>query len=130
MRKAASPSATAALEFGVIEIVALNLDALVTAADGRSVNLGGKTVVLHTANLKIVEAPPNWRSEFLGILANPVLAYMQMLSEMASVQAHQSRHRDPGSGDHRQEPDVSSRHRSGHPSRLWAAETRGMTNRS
>lgn len=80
VRKAESLSAGAALKRDVIEIVAPDLPALLAAADGRSVSLGGETTVLHTADLKIVETPPGWRAELLGVLANPTLAYLLMLA--------------------------------------------------
>lgn len=79
VRKAASLSANDALKLGVIEIVAPDLDTLLAKADGRSVNLGGRQVVLHTADLEIVGVPPDWRAKLLGFLANPTLAYMLML---------------------------------------------------
>lgn len=79
VRKAASISASEALELGVIEVVAPDLDALLAAADGRSVALGGQQVVLHTADLEIVYIPPNWRAELLNYLANPTLAYLLLL---------------------------------------------------
>ncbi len=79
VRKAASISASEALELGVIEIMAPDLSTLLAEADGRSVTLGGRQVVLHTADLTIVEAPPGWRAQLLGYLANPTLAYLLLL---------------------------------------------------
>ncbi len=79
VRKAASLSANEALKRDVIEIVAPDLDALLVAADGRIVNLGGREVTLQTADLKAIEVPPDWRAQLIGILANPTLAYMLML---------------------------------------------------
>jgi membrane-bound serine protease (ClpP class) len=79
VRKAASLSANEALKRGVIEIIAPDLETLLAEADGRTVNLGGREVVLQTADLKIVELPPNWRAQLLGFLANPTLAYLLML---------------------------------------------------
>lgn len=79
VRRAASLSANEALNLGVIEIVAPNLEALLAQADGRTVSLGGQDVVLQTANLEIVDVPPNWRVELLGFLANPTFAYLLML---------------------------------------------------
>ncbi|MDO5759130.1 MAG: nodulation protein NfeD [Rhodobacterales bacterium] len=79
VRKAASLPANEALKLRVIEIVAPDLETLLAEADGRTVNLGGRQVVLKTADLEIVEVPPNWRAQLLGILANPTLAYMLML---------------------------------------------------
>lgn len=79
VRKAASLSANEALERDVIELMAPDLDALLAEADGRTVSLGGQDVVLRTADLDIVEVPPDWRVELLGLLANPTFAYMLML---------------------------------------------------
>lgn len=79
VRKAASISAREALDLGVIEIIAPDLATLLAQADGRSVTLGGRQVVLHTAGLTIVEAPPGWRAQLLSYLANPTLAYLLLL---------------------------------------------------
>ncbi|MBI6628930.1 NfeD family protein [Pontibaca salina] len=79
VRKAASLSANAALERDVIEIIAPDLDTLLTKADGRRVNLGGKQVTLRTAGLEVVKVPPDWRVKLIGILANPTFAYLLML---------------------------------------------------
>lgn len=79
VRQAKSISASEALELGVIEIIAPDLATLLADADGRSVNLGGRQVVLGTAGLEIVEVLPNWRAELLGFIANPTLAYLLLL---------------------------------------------------
>jgi membrane-bound serine protease (ClpP class) len=79
VRDAASLPAREALEREVIEIVAPDLAALMAAADGRTVSLGGREVTLRTAGLEPVAMPPDWRVRALGVLANPNIAYILML---------------------------------------------------
>lgn len=79
VREAASLPATEALEQDVIEIIAPDLDALLSAAHGRVVSVGGEEVTLRTVGLEVVEVPPDWRAELLAFLANPNLAYILML---------------------------------------------------
>ena len=79
VRDADSLSAREALERDAIEIVASDLATLLGEADGRTVRLGGEEIVLRTAGIGVVELPPDWRAQALGILTNPNLAYILML---------------------------------------------------
>lgn len=78
VRDAASLSADAARERGVIEIVAADLPALLAAADGREIELPGGTVTLATADAEIVELEPSLVAELLAILSNPNVALLLM----------------------------------------------------
>jgi membrane-bound serine protease (ClpP class) len=79
VREAESLSATAALDRGVVEIVAPSLDELLEAADGRTVRVGDGTVTLATADLAVETVEPGWRAELLAAIANPNVAYILML---------------------------------------------------
>ena len=79
VREAVSLTADEALARDVIDIVATDLPGLLAAADGRTVVLGGQRTVLRTADLQIVEMPPEWRVRMLEVLSDPNLAYILML---------------------------------------------------
>ena len=73
---AKSYSATEALEQGIIDLIAQDINDLVAQLDGRTVQLERGTVVLQTAGLEIraIERTPVER--FLGFLADPNVAFM------------------------------------------------------
>lgn len=79
VRQAASLPANDALRQRVIEIVTPDLDSLLAQADGRSVQLGGRSVTLQTRGLDTVMVEPGWRTRLLGVITNPNIAYILLL---------------------------------------------------
>jgi membrane-bound serine protease (ClpP class) len=79
VRKASSLSAGEALEKGVIDLVAGDLDTLLQKLDGRQVNLPQGTDTLSTQGLILEVIQPDWQSKLLSIISNPNLAYILML---------------------------------------------------
>jgi membrane-bound serine protease (ClpP class) len=79
VREAASLSAADALEEGVVDLVASNLDDLLAQIDGRSVTVLGERRDLETANIEVISIEPDWRTRFLAIITNPNIAYILML---------------------------------------------------
>jgi len=79
VREAASLSATAALDQGVIEIIATDLPDLLRQLDGREVSLAQGVKTLQTANASVERVTPGWRDQMLAILANPQLAVVLMM---------------------------------------------------
>ena len=77
--EAASLTSEEALEAGVIDLVADDLEALLGAIDGREVEVMGQTFRLATVTAPIVEIPPDWRSELLAVVTNPNVAYVLLL---------------------------------------------------
>ena len=73
VRQSASLSAREALEKGVIEIVATNLDDLLRQANGRSVRTEQGQVQLETAGLAV------WRTRILAVITNPNIAFILMI---------------------------------------------------
>ena len=67
-------TAEEALELGVIDIVAADLDDLLRQLDGRSVTVAGRTVTLQTADAQIVEIPLGAVESFLNTITNPAIA--------------------------------------------------------
>lgn len=79
VREAASLPAHEALEKKVIDLVAPDVPALLKAVDGRTVSLNGEARTLKTAEAATVTYEPDWRSELLGIITNPNVAYILMV---------------------------------------------------
>jgi len=77
VKEAASATASEALELGVVEIVAGNLEDLLAQLDGRTVTLAsGERVTLHTAGASVSEMPMSLITRFLLIITNPTIAYL------------------------------------------------------
>lgn len=79
VREAASLSAGAALEQRVIDLVAPGVPALLDAIDGRKVTAAGVERTLATKGMQTVIVEPDWRSELLGVLTDPNVAYILMI---------------------------------------------------
>jgi membrane-bound serine protease (ClpP class) len=77
--EAASLPAKEALEQNVIDLVAEDVEDLLAKLDGRPITLGGEEVTLRTAEREFVALEPDWRTELLGIITNPNVAYILML---------------------------------------------------
>jgi membrane-bound serine protease (ClpP class) len=79
VRSAVSLPASEALTLHVIDVVAANIPDLLRQIDGRAVTVAGKPARLATAGLAIVAVPPDWRTEVLGLVTNPNVAFILML---------------------------------------------------
>lgn len=79
VRESVSLSYSAALEQDVIDLVAADTSALLAAAEGREVSVGGETRTLELAGASVEDRPPDWRTELLATITNPNVAYILML---------------------------------------------------
>jgi membrane-bound serine protease (ClpP class) len=79
VREAASLSAAEALEEGVVDLVASNLDDLLAQIDGRPVTILGERRHLETTTVEVIAVEPDWRTRLLAIITNPNVAYILML---------------------------------------------------
>ena len=79
VREAASLPAQEALALNVIDLIATDTNDLLNKLDGRKVNVLGHEVVLQTHGAIIEQKAPDWRSNLLGIIANPNIAYILLL---------------------------------------------------
>ena len=79
VRDAASLNARAALELGVIDLVAEDLDALLAATDGREVETVNGPVTLATAGLATESIVPDWSNRLLATITNPNIAYLLLI---------------------------------------------------
>jgi membrane-bound serine protease (ClpP class) len=77
--KAATLTDREAVARNVVDLRAGNLDALLAALDGRTVETEGGPTTLALADSRIERAPPDWRDELLAILSNPNLAFILMM---------------------------------------------------
>jgi membrane-bound serine protease (ClpP class) len=79
VREAASLTALAAKEAGIVEIVANDVDDLLDQAAGRTVSVRGRSLTLDTSDLRIVAFEPDWRTRLLATITNPNVAYLLLL---------------------------------------------------
>lgn len=79
VRQAKTLTASQALEQGVVEIIAVDLDDLLSQADGRVVKVLDKELTLATAGLAAVPLEPDWRSRVLSVITDPSVAYLLLL---------------------------------------------------
>ncbi|MDT8403741.1 nodulation protein NfeD [Sulfuriflexus sp.] len=79
VRESASLPASDALNLKVIDIIAGSVQELLNGIDGREVMVLGQKRILQTKGLSIRLLEPDWRSEFLGVITNPTIAYILML---------------------------------------------------
>jgi membrane-bound serine protease (ClpP class) len=79
VREAASLSANAALQEHVIDFVAHDTTELLQLADGRTVDVAGKKVVLATKGLPVETLEPGWFIRLLAVITDPNIAIILML---------------------------------------------------
>ena len=79
VRSAESLSARAALEAGVIDVIAADLDDLLAQLDGRRVTTTSGERTLETEGLVYQRSDPDWRTQLLAVITNPTVAYLLML---------------------------------------------------
>lgn len=82
VRDAATLTASEALERGVVELVAANVESLLEQADGREVTVGGETLTLALAGKPVTAVEPGWRVRLLSVLTDPTFAYILLLVGM------------------------------------------------
>jgi membrane-bound serine protease (ClpP class) len=79
VRDAATLTATEALKEHVIDIVAGNLDELLSAIDGRTVTTAAGTVALSTKGRSVEVLEPTWTMRLLAAIADPNVAFILLL---------------------------------------------------
>ena len=73
------PDADEALKEGVIEVKAESLGDLLSKLDGMEVEVRGKRVTLRTAGVPVEEWSPSFRVRLLGLLSEPMIAYLLLI---------------------------------------------------
>jgi len=79
VRESISSTENEALEAGAIDLIANNLDSLLIAIDGMTIEVAGAEVTLNTKSAKIIEKEMNWREELLSMLSDPNIAYLFLM---------------------------------------------------
>ncbi|MFB9980093.1 nodulation protein NfeD [Mesorhizobium kowhaii] len=79
VREAASLSANAALQEHVIDFVAHDTTELLQLADGRTVDVASRKVVLATKGLPVETLEPGWFIRLLAVITDPNIAIILML---------------------------------------------------
>ncbi len=74
-----SISASDALRYGVIDLIAQDSEELLAKLDGRSVVVSGKSITLKTKDAVIYSFEANWKIKFLSIVTDPNIAYILIL---------------------------------------------------
>jgi membrane-bound serine protease (ClpP class) len=76
VEEAKAATAEEALELGVIDFVAGDLDDLLAQMDGFQVEVNSREVTLETADAAVQEQPMNFVEQFLHIITNPTIAFI------------------------------------------------------
>ena len=79
VRQASSLSAESALEQGVIDLIASDIQDLLEQIDGRITEVNSQELTLDTQGLVIERFEQDWRNRFLSVITNPNIAYILML---------------------------------------------------
>jgi membrane-bound serine protease (ClpP class) len=79
VRGAASLPATVALQQNVIDVIAQDIPDLLNKINGREVKIGNHAVKLATSHLVVQRMKPDWRTELLAVITEPMVAYGLML---------------------------------------------------
>jgi membrane-bound serine protease (ClpP class) len=68
-----------ALKLGIIDFIAKDLDELITKLNGRTVDVGGRTLTIDTEGASVVDYLKGFRLKFLTALAHPNIAYILLM---------------------------------------------------
>ncbi|MCY3818030.1 MAG: nodulation protein NfeD [Gammaproteobacteria bacterium] len=79
VREASNLPAREALELGVIDLVAEDLEDLLAQIDGMTVELDSGSVTIETANSEIHRIETDWRYELLSTITDPSVAYILLM---------------------------------------------------
>ena len=79
VRKAASISASEALRLGVINLIAPDVEQLLSDLDGRKVVIGAKDEMLSTKGLAVERVEPDALTELLKIITDPNIALILLM---------------------------------------------------
>ena len=79
VREGVSLTAEEALEMGVIDIMASNVNDLFKQLHQKTIVIKDRSVTLDTESLIIERIKPDWRSRILSIITDPNIAYVLML---------------------------------------------------
>jgi membrane-bound serine protease (ClpP class) len=76
IEEARSANAQEALDIGIIDFVASDLNDLLAQMEAFPVKVGSRDVILHTAGATVRELPMTFAEKFLHIITNPTIAFI------------------------------------------------------
>lgn len=79
VRKSVSITATEALNKKVIDLIAKSEKELLQGVDGKTVNINGEAVTLHTKSAQVHAYDMNFAERVLNIIADPNIAYILLI---------------------------------------------------
>lgn len=79
VREGRTLTAQEALKNNVIDVIATDLDDLLSQIDGREVVMASGTQALDTSSLAIRSFDPDWRTKLLTVITDPNMAYFLMI---------------------------------------------------
>ncbi len=79
VEEAKSISAKDALRFGVIDMMAEDINDLLSQLDERSVTVSGNEITLRTKGASIQTFDPDWKIKFLSVITDPNVAYIFLI---------------------------------------------------
>ena len=79
VREAATLTATAALKQKVIDVIARDVDELLSSIDGRSITTASGEVQLATKGRRVVEIKPDWKMELMSAITDPNIALILLM---------------------------------------------------
>jgi membrane-bound serine protease (ClpP class) len=85
VRRSVSITATEAVKLKVVDLMADNLEDLLTKINGRKLEVGGRKLVLHTAGVPVKEIPEGVRFRVLKYIADPNIAFILMMIGLAGL---------------------------------------------
>jgi membrane-bound serine protease (ClpP class) len=85
IRQSVSIPANEAVKLKVVDLMADNRDDLLAKIHGRTVEAGGKQVVLQTAGATVKEIPEGLRTRLLKYIADPNIAFILMMIGLAGL---------------------------------------------
>ena len=80
-------SASEALELGIIDLIAADLDGLLKTIDGRTVTTTSGEVTIHSAGVPVKEIPRNLVERFLGVVASPNAVFILLSVGLLAISA-------------------------------------------
>ncbi len=63
----------------VIDLIAKDVGDLLEQVHGKTVEVQGRDRVMDTGSLLVEQLEPSWKSELLGVITSPTIAYLLLL---------------------------------------------------
>lgn len=79
VRKSISATENEALDSGAIDFICPNIDSLLTAINGLTVELQSTTFTINTNNSEIENYEQSWRMKLLALISDPNIAYLLLM---------------------------------------------------